>query len=109
MEKQEIKRIFIALGFKIIEFNDDDILVKIPTFRPDIEREIDLVEEVIRIDSMDKIPTLRTINISVSENVDELHPFLRSIRNLFVGMGFNETLSNSLVSEKIANSGIWGL
>ncbi|MEA3499685.1 MAG: phenylalanine--tRNA ligase subunit beta [Candidatus Marinimicrobia bacterium] len=107
IERQEIKRIFIALGFEIIEFNNDDILVKIPTFRPDVEREIDLVEEVIRINSMDKIPTLRTMRISVSENVDELHPFLRSIRNLFVGMGFNETLSNSLVSEKIADSGIW--
>lgn len=107
IEKQEIKRIFFALGFEINEFNDDDILVKIPTFRPDIEREIDLVEEVIRINSMDKIPSLETIKISVSENVDKLHPFLRSIRNLFVGMGFNETLSNSLVSNKIANSGVW--
>lgn len=107
IEKQEIKRIFIALGFEITEFSDDNISVKVPTFRPDIEREIDLVEEVIRINSMDKIPTLKKINISVSENVDKLHPFLKSIRNLFVGMGFNETLSNSLVSEKMAKSGIW--
>ncbi|MDA3872044.1 MAG: phenylalanine--tRNA ligase subunit beta [Candidatus Marinimicrobia bacterium] len=107
IEKQEIKRIFIALGFEITEFSDDNISVKVPTFRPDIEREIDLVEEVIRVNSMDKIPTLKKINISVSENVDKLHPFLKSIRNLFVGMGFNETLSNSLVSEKMAKSGIW--
>ena len=107
IERQEIKRIFVALGFDIVEVNDDSILVKIPTFRPDIEREIDLIEEVVRINNMDKIPTLRKINISISESVDKLHPFLKSVRNLFVGMGFNETLSNSLVSEKIAALGIW--
>jgi len=107
IEKQEVQRIFVALGFDIIEVNNEDISVKIPTFRPDIEREIDLIEEVIRIDSMDKIPTLRKINISISETVDKLYPFLRDVRNLFVGIGFNETLSNSLVSKKTAESGIW--
>ncbi len=107
IEKQKVQRIFVALGFDIIEVNNEDISVKIPTFRPDIEREIDLIEEVIRIDSMDKIPTLRKINISISETVDKLYPFLRDVRNLFVGIGFNETLSNSLVSKKTAESGIW--
>lgn len=107
ISKQEIERIFIALGFEIIEKNSDKIVVNIPTFRPDIEREIDLVEEVIRINSMDKIPTIRRLNITLPETVDKLHPFLKSVRNLFVGLGFNESLSNSLVSEKMANSNIW--
>ena len=48
------------LGFEITKETEDELTVKIPTYRHDVEREIDLIEEVARIygyDKLDSIPT----------------------------------------------------
>lgn len=55
-----VKRSLTRLGCKVTETDDPDVLdVVAPTFRPDLEREIDLYEEVLRLYGMDRIqPTL---------------------------------------------------
>ncbi len=46
---------------------NDKLLISVPTFRPDIEREIDLIEEIARINGYDNIPTVSKINITFRE------------------------------------------
>ena len=52
-----IARILTKLGFEIAERSDDIFTVIIPSFRPDVEREIDLIEEIGRIHGFEHIPT----------------------------------------------------
>ncbi len=54
--KNEILKIFKNLEFEILKKDKKGILVKIPTFRKDIQIEEDLIEEVVRIYGLEKIP-----------------------------------------------------
>jgi phenylalanyl-tRNA synthetase beta chain len=74
---------------------------KVPSHRVDIEREIDLVEEVARVYGYDNISE------KSSASVDFSHPFARSqfadeIRQVLVGFGFQEAISYSLQDPKTA-------
>lgn len=102
------KRTMKALGFRIVKDAPASMTVEVPSFRPDVEREIDLVEEVLRVGFMDKIPSMTKLTMSVSEEYDEFHPFITGVRNFFVGLGFCEALNNSMVNRKTAEAGIWG-
>ncbi|RYD06911.1 hypothetical protein N752_01925 [Desulforamulus aquiferis] len=55
MPKDEIYRIMLSLQFRVQE-QGDNLLVTVPTFRPDITREIDLVEEVARLYGFHRVP-----------------------------------------------------
>ncbi len=108
ISKDDCKLTLERLEFDVIKDEDNTLTVKIPTFRPDVEREIDLIEEVLRINNLDKIPSMSRMTISVAEEYDKFHPFLTGLRNFFVGYGMHEAVNNSLVNETVATSGIWG-
>jgi phenylalanyl-tRNA synthetase beta chain len=76
----------------------------IPTFRVDLEREIDLIEEVARVHGYDNI------GIKTSARIDFDHPFPKSdpttgVRELLIGFGYQEAITNSLQPEVRARSG----
>lgn len=95
-----------ALGFEILDQREDSMDVRIPTFRPDVEREIDLIEE-LAVHQMDKIPSIGRMTISVPEELDRFYPFVNKVRQFFSGYGLYEAVNNSLVSEETAKAGIW--
>ena len=57
IEKQEMIRILSDLGFEIKK-NKKILILKVPSWRPDIEQEVDIVEELVRIKGYDKIRTV---------------------------------------------------
>ncbi|MCD6336998.1 MAG: phenylalanine--tRNA ligase subunit beta, partial [Candidatus Marinimicrobia bacterium] len=64
ISKDNCKTTLERLEFDLIKDEDNTLTVKIPTFRPDVEREIDLIEEVLRINNLDKIPAMSRMTIS---------------------------------------------
>lgn len=54
---EECLRILRSLGCRIIEEGDDEITAEAPSWRPDLRREVDLIEEVARVHGYDEIPT----------------------------------------------------
>lgn len=68
---------------------------QIPTFRPDLEREIDLIEEIARIYGYDNIETKVRASISLPEKKPEVM-LTDSMRQWLVGRGFNEVVTNSM-------------
>jgi phenylalanyl-tRNA synthetase beta chain len=54
--RDKVIEILEGLEIEVLNVDDDSVKVRVPTFRPDIEREIDLVEEVARVYGYDKIP-----------------------------------------------------
>jgi len=99
---EHIIRILSGLGFSVIEIpNGFDCLP--PTFRPDISREIDVIEEIARIYGYDNIPVDNTLYGTYSFKQTDPQFWLESIRNSLSGLGFHQIYSNSLQNERIAN------
>lgn len=94
----KIKNILSRLGLAIKVLDEDKLLVSVPTFRPDIEREIDLIEEIARINGYDNIPTVSKINITLEKKTDETE-FDEKIRQTATALGFFEMINNPLQSE----------
>ena len=99
---QKIVEILTSLGINPKEQNTDQLKVTVPTFRPDIEREIDLIEEIARIHGYDNIPTISKIAVTLHERIDESE-FADQIRNIANSLGFYEMINNPLISKKLAS------
>ena len=98
---EKIKNILSRLGLALKVLDDDKLLVSVPTFRPDIEREIDLIEEIARINGYDNIPTVTKINITLEKKTDDSEVD-EIIRQAATSLGFFEMINNPLQSENDA-------
>ncbi|HKI77319.1 MAG TPA: phenylalanine--tRNA ligase subunit beta [Ignavibacteriaceae bacterium] len=96
--KASVKSILKKLGFKVDAELKESIKLTVPTFRPDIEREIDLIEEIARIYGYDNIPTVSKVSISLGEKTDE-SSLADKIRFAANSLGFYEMINNPLQSE----------
>ena len=75
----------------------------VPTFRPDIEREVDLIEEVGRLYGFDAIPMPETSSIpNFTPKERPRDVALKQIQTTLIGQGFREVYTNSLVDESLA-------
>ena len=99
--KSEVIKIFQKLGINLLKDLGDSIEVVIPTFRPDIEREADLVEEVARIAGYEKIPVVEKVSITLAKRKDEFE-FENRVRENLVELGFNEMVNNPLIPKDIS-------
>lgn len=91
----EIGKIFKGLD---IEFEDGSPMsVAQPSFRPDLTREIDLVEEIARIYGLDKIPEVYRAGGTLETEVDPKAMVKDRLRNFLVGRGFVEIFPLTLV------------
>lgn len=104
IEEEKIRSILPNLGMAIKVIDEDQLLVSVPTFRPDIEREIDMIEEIARINGYDNIPTVSKINITLEKKIDETE-FDEKIRQAAIALGCFEMINNPLQSEENAKLG----
>ena len=93
--------IFVSLGFKPESKSDDLVVCTPPSWRHDMYREIDLIEEVARSHGYDKIPTEKRINIEVAA-VDKREKLTGRLRTFLNGCGFYETLNITFTDDKTA-------
>jgi phenylalanyl-tRNA synthetase beta chain len=90
--KKDVSRILRRLGFKL-----DKQTVGIPTWRLDVEREIDLIEEIARIYGYNRFPnTLPAFAGGVIEIPDA--PKDAELRSALLALGYNEAVSLSFIS-----------
>jgi phenylalanyl-tRNA synthetase beta chain len=102
-----VKKIFVQLGLEIVGPADvHSSQVEVPTFRVDLEREVDLIEEVCRIHGVEKIPAkMQPANAAVSE-FDKQWDALARARQILTALGFDEAMNQTLVGDgevKLAN------
>ena len=100
--KPNVIKILNKLAINVIKDLGDTLLTVIPTFRPDIEREVDLIEEIARISGYDKIPTISKINITLDRKKDDSR-FHEIVRDTATGLGLYEIINNPLQSHKLAS------
>ena len=96
----KMKQILTDLEFAVS--GSDPIEAIVPTFRPDIEREIDLIEEVGRIIGYDNVPSSQ-VNIGpLYTPVPFEDQFQWESRSILTGAGFDEILLHGLTDDKLA-------
>jgi phenylalanyl-tRNA synthetase beta chain len=94
---EKITEIFRSLEFSV-ELREPRILhVTVPTFRVDIEREIDLIEEVARMNGYDKIPATMPLVHTFSERPSRHQMLEKKLRDLLVSQGLSEVITYSFI------------
>lgn len=98
----DVQRILEGLGCEIRSTDAEGFRVWVPLFKTDVTREIDLVEEVIRIYGYDRVPMRGNVTYTQPEVKGESkrYAFYAKLANQLAGLGFNEILTNSLVHSK---------
>ena len=98
----KVMDIFGALGFKPEAKNDNLIVCTPPSWRHDLHREVDLIEEVARCYGYDNIPVEQKIHIEVAKpNLRE--KTAQKLCGYLTGCGFYESINVTFVDEKTAN------
>jgi len=75
---------------------------RIPSFRVDLKRETDLIEEVCRVYGVDKIPSASPRGATGSNAYDAVHDELADCRRILTGLGLSEAQGQTLISETSA-------
>ncbi len=75
----------------------EPVTFQIPTFRVDLKREVDLIEEVARLHGVDKIPSTAPRGAVGSHPFDARYDDIAEVRRLLTGLGLNETQGQTLV------------
>lgn len=92
-----IKSILVELDFEILDESGDKLSLKVPMYRVDVHREADVVEEVLRIYGYNNVPVPSKLNSSITYSSKPNREKVKTVvSELLVGMGFVETLNNSL-------------
>ena len=96
-----IKNILTKLGIAIEKENGDDLQLLVPTFKADVKREADILEEILRIYGYNTIPMPKTLRSSLSFSPKLDYVKMENIvANLLTGAGFNEISTNSVSQSK---------
>ena len=72
---------------------------QVPSFRVDIKREADLIEEIARLYGVDKIPATPPRGAIGASPFDAVHDEIAEARRLLTGLGLNEAQGQTLISE----------
>ena len=99
----EVRRILAALGLKERKADDREVEVVPPSWRRDLTREIDLVEEVARIYGYDAIPEDVVVPLAPSHRTD-MDRVQEKIRHTLTGLGFDEAMNISTLDEEYTSS-----
>jgi phenylalanyl-tRNA synthetase beta chain len=94
----QVTTILIQLGCTVAKDTGAALEIAPPTHRPDITREVDLIEEVIRVIGMDKLPEVLP-RVQGSPDIGESEALLREVKNAATKAGLSEAILLSLTSQ----------
>ena len=97
IDKEIVTQILTSLDFEIKGHSNDGINLIAPDYRHDVFREIDVIEEILRVFGFDNIDIDNKISMSIPNNSDNKNFKIESIiSSQLVGIGFNEIINNSI-------------
>ena len=99
IEKDTIKKIISLLDIKINSITDSKLGLLVPSFRVDVKREADIIEEILRIYGYNKVKSSKKISYKLSNRDNNLkNKITERISNHLATIGFYEIITNSLTS-----------
>jgi len=96
---EQIEKFLTGIALEVVKKDAESITFKIPSFRPDLEREVDLIEEIARLIGFDNIPySLPKFTMQPNE-LPAIEVLNRKIRKTLSAMGLHECLSLRFTSK----------
>ncbi|WP_016991183.1 phenylalanine--tRNA ligase subunit beta [Flavobacterium sp. ACAM 123] len=94
-----IKQIIVSLDIKVNSFSETGLGLTIPAYRVDVQREIDVIEEILRVYGYNNISFSKKLNATVSNSPrNEDYKLQNIIATQLNSQGFNEMMANSLTT-----------
>lgn len=97
---ETIKSIVASLEMKIVNETPEGLTLQVPPYRVDVQRDCDVVEDILRIYGYNNVEIPTTLKSSLTTKGEEDHS--QKLQNLIseqlIGCGFNEILNNSLTA-----------
>ena len=111
IDKETITQILSSLDFEIKGHTEDGLNIIAPNYRHDVYREIDVIEEILRVYGFNNINVESKISMSIPEiGKNHINKTESLISNNLIGIGFNEIINNSIcspgVNEKFSNQAV---
>ena len=100
ISNQEVNKILTSLGCKI-KISKKTIMVEVPSWRPDISQDIDLIEELIRIKGFDKIELIKPEKSRDKETLNFKQKLFHLSQRALASKGYMETVTWSFTDLKI--------
>jgi len=99
--KETIKSILTSLDIKVNNVTETGLGLTVPAYRNDVQREADIIEEILRVYGYNNIATTEKLNASISYSSRfEDYKLQNIIGNQLASQGFFEIMANSLTSPK---------
>lgn len=99
-EPSAVQHLLLALGFGVDAKDKDGLLLQVPSYMYDVHAPADVVEEIIRIDGLDKILIPKDIRYSLLDPPKSDRSKREKIAQCLAGMGFSEIITNSITNSK---------
>lgn len=98
---EKVDSIVKSLEMEIVNHSDESVDLLVPTYRVDVQRPCDVVEDVLRIYGYNNVDFSRNLRASLSFKTitDSSNELRELISNQLTATGFNEILNNSLTAE----------
>lgn len=97
----EIVQLLMRLEFVVEVLEPGIYQVEVPSFRVDVEREIDIIEEIARLNGYDQIPVTMPIARVFSDRPPRTQRLESKLRNLLTTHGFNEVINFSFIAPDV--------
>ena len=101
IHKEKIKEILKSLDINVLNEIQNGLEISVPAYRADVTREIDVIEEILRIYGYNKIDSPQKISFTpVKLSFDDQDALENSWARTLQSNGFNEVMNNSLTTVK---------
>ena len=95
-------KILNDLGFEIKK-DKKSLILKVPSWRPDIEQEIDIIEELVRIHGYDQIQIIEPEKSRKKPTLNRKQRLFHFLQRSIASKGFLETITWSFTDSKLIN------
>lgn len=95
---ETVKSILASLEMEIVSENEEGLTVHVPVYRIDVQRDVDVIEDILRIYGYNNVEFSENVksNLSYQAPADRSYKLQNLISEQLCGCGFNEILNNSL-------------
>lgn len=101
IDRELVQGILNDLEIEIVDSNNDGLSLLVPPFRTDVQREVDVIEEILRIYGFNTVSISSKLDTIISySQVINIEEIRNAISDLLSNSGFNEAMNNSLTKDK---------
>ena len=101
--RETVKNILASLDIKVNSVTDGGVGLTVPSYRVDVTREADVIEEILRVYGYNNVEFSHKLNTSISFSEFDDVKIENVVANQLISQGYNETMANSLTKSDYVN------